>query len=59
MLNNILNREEDIEAVIEEGSLENEVDQGVEGMPDEQNACSCASSGRQKLEGRDVGYDEQ
>lgn len=47
------------ERVVEEGAFEDEVDQGVEGMPDEEESQRAGGAAAQCCEGEDVGGDDE
>lgn len=47
------------EAVVEEGAFETEVDQGVESVPDEEDAEFGGCAGGKEAEGEDVGGEEE
>ncbi len=47
------------EAVVEEGAFEAEVDQGVEGMPDEEDAEFGGCAAWEQTQGDDVGGEEE
>lgn len=58
MFCNVFGREVDSEAVVEKRALEDEVNQGVEGVPDEEDTGSGTGSFRESESRYDVGCNE-
>jgi len=52
-------REKDIEAVVEERSLKEDVNEGVEQMPDEEDTGACRCVGRQDAKRSKVNDDKE